>query len=160
EGSVALLDNVFRRGEKGIDDTAPRPSRGGGGDHELQLLRPGVAGQIEVAIARRLVRLRPSRERGSGAVYEAAVQAASQGGAEGGEIRLEGLYAVPDDVGRQVVVRSGATKKGATPQGGVRAAQRDHQAGETQERFLDRAPLPVDPAGRIVLAPGVVVAVL
>src|SRR5690606_29207845 len=88
-------------------------------------------------------------------------QAADPGGRPVLGCHLAAVGTQPDDVGwpiRRVDRR--AAKVGCSPQARVRAAQRDHLAGEVEERLLALVETPVVPGDLVVLAVGVVVAAL
>ena len=74
------------------------------------------------------------------------------------EVGLGRLDAVPDDLRR--LSAAFAREERAAPQHGMRFPQRDHHPDEPEEAGVPLPQRPVDPTDRIILAPGVVVAVL
>ncbi len=74
------------------------------------------------------------------------------------EVGLGRLDAVPEDFRR--LPAASAREERAAPQDGVRFPQRDHHPDEPEEAGVSLRERPVDPAQRVILAPGVVVAVL
>src|ERR1700692_2567697 len=90
DGAVVGTDDVERREQRSIDGAAPRFARGGRRDAEWNVLDPGVAGDVEIAVVF--------------ALGLASIQAESQRAADMREVGSERLDAVPDHVRAQVAL--------------------------------------------------------
>src|SRR5262249_37414918 len=128
-----------------VDEATPGAPGGRWGNVEELGFAAGVEDRVEVTIG------------DSGRFDGAAVDGECKGLTGVGPIGLVGLVTMPDDVWGQRALWAGTAKEGVSAERRMALAQGDHLADEAQEIGVLGGQRPVDPAGLIVLAPGVIV---
>src|SRR5208337_2681794 len=139
------LQEILRRGESCIDNPAPRAARGRSRDPEVKRRPPAIHGDIDVAVE-------PL------AVAAPSVEGKCQRTTGAREIGMRRLDTMPENV--RWSSRRAAREKGPSAEHRMSLAKGDHVPHEPEETGVPVLQRPVHPACAVVLAPGIVVAVL